>query len=224
MIGLHKSPPATGVALAGADAHRSAESAATDFQGKPIPSGSWAACLVPLDACRFRLFSQAPLKPQAACRCRSASGAAILASGARIELSPFRAISLSEMRPRHSLLPVEHWKVIAPGAPAFVQAPAPGLVLETEEYAGRHHSVGRESFVVKHPGRSSERWNHYGGRYCDKTIRIVIDHVRQMNSRTAEDPTLIYSKTAASPNLLGLSPTPTQSSIKAVPDCSNYLI
>ncbi|SIT54878.1 hypothetical protein BQ8794_190012 [Mesorhizobium prunaredense] len=48
-------------------------------------------------------------------------------------------------------------------------------------------------------------WNHYGGRYCDKTIRIVIDHVRQMNSRTAEDPTLIYSKTAASPNLLGLS-------------------
>ncbi|ESZ18427.1 hypothetical protein X737_19385 [Mesorhizobium sp. L48C026A00] len=37
-----------------------------------------------------------------------------MASGARIELSPFRAISLSEMRPRHSLLPVEHWKVTHP--------------------------------------------------------------------------------------------------------------
>lgn len=198
MIGSHKPPPATRVAVPSPmliDQPR-----APSRIRKPIPSGSGAHAWFPLNACRSRLVLAGVPEPQAACRCRSASRATILVSGARIELSLFRAISLSEMRPRHSLLPVEHWKM-TPGAPAFAQAPAPGLVLETEEYAGRHHSVGRESFVVKHPGRSSERWNHYGGRYCDKTIRIVIDHVRQMIFRTAEDPTLIYSKTAASPNL-----------------------
>jgi hypothetical protein len=153
MIGSHKPPPATGVAVPSPmliDQPR----APSRIPRKPIPSGSGAHAWFPLNACRSRLFLAGVPEPQAACRCRSAS-----VSGARIELSLFRATSQRRTR----------------------------------------------NLRGKHPGRSSERWNHYGGRYCDKTMRIVLDHVRQMSFRTAEDLTLIYSKTAASPNLLGLS-------------------